>query len=85
MSKTIVTHAIFYMHQKSGACAGLCTCNRMHQMDKTAYNHNLKVTHVRSLVFQYYMQLTNFILQSCCCIIARKISFQISYGNRMPL
>ena len=27
-------HAIFYMHQTSGACAGVCACDCMHQLDK---------------------------------------------------
>ena len=27
-------HAIFYMHQTSGMSAGMCMCNRTHQMDK---------------------------------------------------
>ena len=29
--------AIFYMHETSGACAGMCDYNCMHLMDKTAY------------------------------------------------
>ena len=28
--------AIFYTHQTSDACAGVCACNRKHQMEKTA-------------------------------------------------
>ena len=27
--------AIFYMHQTSGACAGVCECDHMHPMDKS--------------------------------------------------
>ena len=27
--------AISYWHQTSGACAGMCACNRTHQMEKT--------------------------------------------------
>ena len=27
---------IFNMHQTSGACAGVCVCDRMHQMEETA-------------------------------------------------
>ena len=27
--------AIFYMHQTRGACAGVCACDRTHQMEKT--------------------------------------------------
>ena len=30
---------IFYMHQTSGVCAGVCACDRMHQMEKTAIPH----------------------------------------------
>ena len=40
---TKVVHAIFYMQQTSGACAGICTCNRMHQMDKLADPAHLKM------------------------------------------
>ena len=32
-----VVGAIFYMHQTSGACAGVCTCDHTHQMDKTGF------------------------------------------------
>ena len=28
--------AIFYMHQAGGVCTGVCMCNHMHQMEKTA-------------------------------------------------
>ena len=31
-----VARAIFYTHQTSGACAGVCACNRTHKMNKTA-------------------------------------------------
>ena len=31
-----VAHAIFYTHQTSGACAGVCMCDRMHQMEQSA-------------------------------------------------
>lgn len=29
-------HAIFHTHQTIGACAGVCTCDCMHKMEKTA-------------------------------------------------
>ena len=29
--------AIFYMYQTSAKCAGMCLCNRTHQMDKTDF------------------------------------------------
>ena len=31
-----VTRVIFYTHQTSGACAGVCACDLTHQMDKIA-------------------------------------------------
>ena len=34
--------AIFYTHQTSGACAGVCACDRMHQIEKTAVIANMK-------------------------------------------
>ena len=30
-----MAHAIFYMHQTSGVCAVMCTCDHTHQMEKT--------------------------------------------------
>ena len=30
-----MARAIFYTHQISGACAGVCSCDRTHQMEKT--------------------------------------------------
>ena len=30
------------MHQNSGACAGVCTCDRTHQMKKTAIESKRK-------------------------------------------
>ena len=30
-----MVHAIFYMHQNSGACVGMCTCDCTHPMKKT--------------------------------------------------
>ena len=27
----------FYTHQTSGECAGMCACDRTHQMDKTVF------------------------------------------------
>ena len=32
-----MVRAIFYMHQTSGACAGVHTCDSTHQMKKTAF------------------------------------------------
>ena len=32
-----MTRAIFYTHQTSGVCVGVCACDRMHQMEKTEY------------------------------------------------
>lgn len=33
---------LFYMHQTVGACAGICTCDRTQQMDKTASKRPLR-------------------------------------------
>ena len=30
-----MVHAIFYLYQTSGACAGMCVCDCMHQMEKS--------------------------------------------------
>ena len=35
MSQTEVAHAVFHKHQTTGACAGECMCNCMHQMERT--------------------------------------------------
>ena len=37
-TKTVTSRSgvcCFYMHQIRGACAGMCTCNCSHQMEKT--------------------------------------------------
>ena len=31
-----MAHVIFYMYQPSGTFAGMCACDCMHQIDKTA-------------------------------------------------
>ena len=31
-----MAHAIFYMHQTSGVCVGMCMCDCTHQIEKTA-------------------------------------------------
>ena len=43
-----MARAIFYMHQISGTCAGMCTFNRTHQMERTdkPYFYN-------SIIFSY--------------------------------
>ena len=30
-----MARAVSYMHQTSGACAGLCACDRTHEMEET--------------------------------------------------
>ena len=39
-----MTLVIFYLDQTSGECAGVCACDRTHQMDKTAGVFLEKVT-----------------------------------------
>ena len=58
-------HATFYMHQTSGVCAGMCTCDRMHQMKKTAivsqrernaltcFNEKVQINNVKMKTFIY--------------------------------
>ena len=37
LSNTKTNRNIFYMHQISGTCAGVCTCDCTHQMEKTVF------------------------------------------------
>ena len=36
-----MVHAIFYFYQTSGACAGMCMCDCMHQMEKSGGGDNI--------------------------------------------
>ena len=36
-----MAHAIFYMHQTSGACAGMRACDRMHQNGEDWFHESL--------------------------------------------
>ena len=44
-----MAHAIFYMHQTSGACTGVCTCNHTHQIEKTDDTNTLGTCWIRTL------------------------------------
>ena len=48
--------AIFYMHQTSGVCAGVCMCDRMHQMEKTD-------TEVESDLFYLLLKKCNLVVK----------------------
>ena len=37
--------AIFYVHHTIGACAGICMCDRMYQMEKTGGDERAKMVH----------------------------------------
>ena len=50
-----MAHAIFYMHQTSGACAGVCACDHTHQMEKTDVEG-----HVRKKLNLNFMSLVGF-------------------------
>ena len=39
---TEVVHVIFYLHEASSTCVGMCACNRTHQMDKIAKHQSLQ-------------------------------------------
>ena len=63
--------AIFYMHQTSGACAGMCTCDHMHQMEKTAYEPSTKFW---INIFLSNMVIPCFFLEEMKdnCVVAKK-------------
>ena len=47
-----MAHAIFYTYQSSGTCAGMCTCDCMHEMEKTVIgNQNIIVNIFRTQVY----------------------------------
>ena len=48
----------FYTHQTSGACAGVCTCNCMHQMEKTVKDC-LPFNLVSGVVYKYISGMHN--------------------------
>ena len=58
--------AIFYTHQTSGTCAGMCMCDHTHQMDK------------KGVVFKIYFLYHNLIL---CCENNYKKQAQMFYQN----
>ena len=43
MPQTQVARGIFYTHKTSGACAGVCACDRTHQMKKTVFHRDMPV------------------------------------------
>ena len=50
--------AIFYTHQTSGACAGVCACDRTHQMEKTEF---LKSQELQTFLWLRYIDDIFFI------------------------
>ena len=47
-----MAHAILYRYQSSGTCAGMCTCDDMHEMEKTVIgNQNITVNIFRTQVY----------------------------------
>ena len=57
-----VIHAIFYSHQTSGTCAGMCACNGIHQMEKTELH--LVTMHIKFSRIHY--PIKHYILLSSC-------------------
>ena len=61
-----MVRAIFYMHQNRGACADMYTCDRTHQMKKTAiesqrkrnaltcYNEKVQINNVEMKIFSFH-------------------------------
>ena len=64
---------IFYMYQTSGACAGMCKCDCMHQMEKTVilplFYKNRFITH-----FKEKKQLFNIFFSKQCSLIPNNSS-----------
>ena len=46
-----MVRAIFYKHQTSSACAGVCACKHKHQIDKTVGYELDKVTNFVTKIF----------------------------------
>ena len=57
-----MVYAIFYMHQTSGACAGVCKCNGMHQMEKSGVDQPQRLGKIRLLyiyiILRYILTIT---------------------------
>ena len=45
-----MARAIFYTHQTIGACAGVCACDRTHQMEKTEMAVKTNVSQLKYMV-----------------------------------
>ena len=57
---------IFYMHQNSGTCAGVCLSNRTHQMKKiaivsqrerndlTCFNEKVQINNIKMETFSFH-------------------------------
>lgn len=72
-----MVHAIFYLYQTSGACAGICVCDCMHQMEKSAlltYFDNSALCCVLCFFsrawfyFQSFDLLITILLKNCNCV-----------------
>ena len=50
-----MARAIFYTHQTSGACAGICPFNCMHEMDKTAPNVDIQTSAGDPLEYHFFV------------------------------
>ena len=61
--------AIFYTHQTSGACAGICTCDRAYQMRKTVLV-NLSTIFVFYFTTNKHYLMTSSFLKSLIIIIS---------------
>ena len=49
-----MARAIFYTHQTSGVCAGMCACDRTHQIEKT----EIWVAHLKKHMLQFLLHFS---------------------------
>ena len=55
-----MVHAIFYMHQASDSCTGVCACIQRHQMEKTAYHFHLPIGPFHFAKFKFLQQIQRY-------------------------
>ena len=83
-----MVHAIFYTHQASGACAGMCACDRTHQMEKTGY-WDIWGQKIRQEKLTKFTKILNYIKFSpifvCKCLDISIIYISYSYKKNQHI
>ena len=74
VSQLDLVRAIFYTHQTSGPCAGVCTGNCMHQMEKIDCSYKINTCGLK-IFFPY----------SCIINITQKIYYKIHLNAAIDL